>query len=253
MSRRRTAALFAVFAAAALIPVPVLSASPTTASRPSISDGQTTEPSASSDPVLAVAPTVTPTPAPNAPASTPSASARPATAPSSGPATPLPARAPATPKHKASPRASVAAAPVASAHVTSAPTASGAASLRGNPGAGSGLPLGATLALAAIAALCLFVTYVVLFGRSRRDLGVRAPEGARAAAKIAQKDAPGAIPAATRRTRIYPSDDPILKAMGLGRDAPTISPPQDDPPTAAGRKVRRVRPPNEPPGTGSRD
>lgn len=251
MSRRRTAALFAVFAAAALIPVPVLSASPTTASRPSISDGQTTEPSASSDPVLALAPTVTPTPAPNAPASTPSASARPATAPSSGPATPRPARAPATPKLRASPRASVAAAPVASAHVTSAPTASGAAALRGNPGAGGGLPLGATLALAAIAALCLFVTYVVLFGRSRRGLALRAREGA--AAKIAQKDAPGATPAATRRTRIYPSDDPILKAMGLGRDAPTISPPQADPPTAAGRKVRRVRPPNEPPGTVSRD
>lgn len=245
MSRRRTAALFAVFAAAALIPVPVLSASPAPASRPSISDGQTTEPGASSDPVLAVAPNVTPTPPPDAPASTPSASARPATAPSSGPATPRPARAPATPKHKASPRASVAAAPVASAHVTSAPSASGAAAPRGKPGAGGGLPLGATLALAAIAALCLFVTYVVLFGRSRRDLAVRAPQ--RPPAQIAPKDAPGGTPAATRRTRLYPSDDPILKAMGLGRDAPTIVPPHADQPTAAGRKVRRLRPPNEPP------
>jgi len=105
--------------------------------------------------------------------------------------------------------------------------------------------LGATLALAAIAALCLFVTYVVLFGRSRRDLAVRAPE--RPPAQIAPKDAPGGTPAATRRTRLYPSDDPILKAMGLGRDAPTIVPPHADQPTAAGRKVRRLRPPNEPP------
>jgi hypothetical protein len=244
MSRRRTAALFAVFAAATLIPVPVLSASPAPASRPSIRDGRTTEPSASSDPVLAVAPTVTPSPPSDAPASTPSASARPATAPSSGPATPRPARAPATPKHKASPRASVAAAPVASAHVTSASTASGAATPRGKPGPGGGLPLGATLGLAAIAALCLFVIYVMLFGRSRRDLTVRAPRGA--PAQITPKDAPGGSPAATRRTLLYPSDDPILKAMGLGTDAPTIAPPQANPPTAE-RKVRRLRPPNEPP------
>jgi hypothetical protein len=105
--------------------------------------------------------------------------------------------------------------------------------------------MGATLALAAIAALCLFVTYIVFFGRSRRDLAVRAPEGA--PAQITPKDVPEATPAATRRTRLYPSDDPILKAMGLGRDEPTIAPPQADPQTVAGRNVRRLRPPNDSP------
>ena len=251
MSRRRAAALFAAFAVAALLPVPVLSASPAPTTLPPITDGQTAEPTPSGDPLLAIVPAATPTPPPDAPTSTPSASSAPATAASGGHATSQPVPVPAaTPK--ASKRSSSAAVAVASAHVSPAPTASSEAALRSPPGSdSSGLPFGATLALAAIGAIALFVVYLAFIGSFRGDRVATLVEAI--GTGTAPQDPPEVTRPATRRTHLSPSDDPILTAMGLGRNDPGVAPPKANPSTPAGRRSRRVRPPPHRPDAGSGD
>jgi hypothetical protein len=251
MSRRRAAALFAAFALAALLPVPVLSASPTPTALPPITEGQTTEPTPSDDPVLAVVPAATPTAPPEAPTSSPSASSAPATTASGGHTSSQPVRAP-TATLRASNRSSSVAVAVASAHLSPATTASSEAALWSTPGNdSSGLPFGATLALAAIGAIGLFVIYLAFIGSFR---GHRAASPVEAAGtRTAPEEAPQVTPIATRRTHLSPSDDPILTAMGLGRNEPGIARPKANPATAAGRRTRRMRPPVEPPDAGSGD